>query len=98
MTNIEKAKEIAEKTIVDASTSFLGWINEMSTDFCVWSALEMAELKDAQFKEYLENERKHYEKKYNLLKDNEFNQTEADKAWCIYHYLDAIINELFKED
>lgn len=54
MTNEEKAKEIAEKTIDDASTSFLGWINEMSTDFCEWSALEMAEWKDKQLKEIVQ--------------------------------------------
>lgn len=95
MTNEFKAKEIAEKTIGDAATSFLGWINEMSVDFCKWSAEEMAKWKDKQFKEYLEKKKAEYVS----------SRDDADmwsEQWAVYHALACtthqIINELFGEE
>lgn len=91
MTNSEKAKERARQIFPCPNEDEQRRITELAyNDACEW--------KDKQFREYLKSERKHYEKKYDLLKDNEFNQPEADKSWCIYHYLDEIINELFKEE
>lgn len=49
MTDREKAREIAEETLGELATSFLGWINECSEMFCEISAEKMAEWKDRMF-------------------------------------------------
>lgn len=51
--------------------------------------------KDQQFKEYLERMRDYYQRKYELLKDDEPYQIAADEAWCKWHNTEEIINELF---
>lgn len=61
MTNEEKAKEIANETLGDFATSFLGMIDEYSEMFCTEAALRAADWKDQQFKEYLEKKKQEYE-------------------------------------
>lgn len=68
MTNEERAKEIANETLGDFATSFLGMIDEYSEMFCTEAAFRAAEWKDQQFKEYLENKRKELiHKRYNEI-------------------------------
>lgn len=72
MTNEEKAREIAEKEV-----------HPIIAERC---ALEMAEWKDAQFKEYLEQRKERMVKKWGNLVAAEVST------------LDMVINEFFKED
>lgn len=82
MTNEEKATYIANANqCIDRS-------GYSSFEECKTSALEMAEWKDQQFKEYLETKRKDI-----LAVGDEPRALRTEIA-----VLDEIINELFKED
>lgn len=91
MTNEERAKEIANETLGDFATSFLGMIDEYSEMFCTEAALRAAEWKDQQLKEYLEKKR--MEKSLGSSIE-EYGMGFKDS---IDYILDEIINELFKE-
>lgn len=49
--NLSKAKEIANETLGDFATSFLGMIDEYSEMFCTEAALRAAKWKDEQLNE-----------------------------------------------
>lgn len=51
--NLSKAKEIANETLGDFATSFLGMIDEYSEMFCTEAALRAAKWKDEQLNEEL---------------------------------------------
>lgn len=78
MTKEDKAKEIANKSIVGYGPTYFDVAEE--------SALEMAEWKDQQFKEYLEK------KEQELIFGDEM------LAGLKLEFLHEIIKELFKED
>ena len=80
MTNEEKTKEIVDNTFGEFATSFPGYIDDVSEMFCECVAMKMAEWKDKQFKEYLE------EKKTMIGHNNE------ERAALI----DEIIDEFFE--
>ena len=90
MTNIEKAREIAEKNRCcypeDMACEYY------SDEECYTSALEMANWKDQQFKEYLEKKRK--EKSLGIPIE-EYGMGFKDG---IDYILDEIIKELFGEE
>lgn len=89
MTNEEKAREIA-----GLCTGCLDERKNLNCQFdCAnkgkyYGALKMAEWKDQQFKERLEEKRKHLYNRYNFIGNN---------AVVCRVLLDEIINELFEE-
>lgn len=85
MTNKQKALEISRKHQIEylAQVSNTSYLQKISSDSeCFGSALEMAEWKDNQFKEYLE--RKKAENGIDLEPASEI--------------INEILNELFKEE
>lgn len=78
MTNEEKAREISD--------GYDYTFDKRERDASYHSALEIAEWKDKEFKEYLEKKREenpYFNIQMNMIRQNA---------------IDAIINELFKED
>lgn len=83
MTNVEKAREMAEeyRAVLAANTDFDVNDLDLAEEDATRLTLDMAEWKDHQFKEYLERKRDMYE-------DNQI-------GYILY---DETINELFNED
>ena len=94
MTNEEKAKEIADRVVSDAATSFLGWINEMSADFCEWSALKMADWKDGAIRNIIKKETDRANKYY----DQKLSTTQMAASIRVVSVLSDLIEEKFPYD
>ena len=91
MTNEEKARIIAEenKCCYPEDMAY----EDFSDEECYTSALEMAEWKDQQFKEYLEKKKAEIDR----IDDYGIYTTEISLT-AQSNLLDEIINELFKEE
>lgn len=95
MTNEEKAKELVDKELNAPITLKNRHQAEISLEgHCEKVALEMAEWKDQQFKEYLEKKRKKYTTGLSVALQKNATQEAVvnDKIQCL---LNEIINELF---
>lgn len=92
MNNQEKAREIAEKNACDYP--FKGGLTNTSRAECEDSALEMAEWKDQQFKEYLEKKAKEAKEKRDADTSFEDDWDEWSNRYWVYG---SIIDELFED-
>ena len=90
MTNKEKAREIGKVNARQYRHNYGGNEFVFSNEECEASALQMAEWKDQQFKEYLE-------KKRNSINLNYHNGAIEANAY-VWDAINEIINELFKAE
>lgn len=92
MTNEEKSKEIAEKTLGEFATSFLGYIDEVSEVFCECAAMKMAEWKDEQFIQILPEIFDFFADNIGLY-DGGCSNEDADKSWFIDEFTNKILGK-----